>query len=160
LPPPPSAPHAAPGAGGRALSDVVDAAERSAIEGALRESEGSRERAAELLNISPTTLWRKMTRLGVTFESRGRPRAAYAACGDTATVQRDSTLGRCGLPASPRRTFRGRPTAPVRGIPTSSSVRSPLIVSRCKGETRPRPAAARSPGNIGKDSVASRALDG
>jgi two-component system response regulator HydG len=50
---------------------VVDGAERSAIEGALRESEGSRERAAELLNISPTTLWRKMTRLGITFESRG-----------------------------------------------------------------------------------------
>ena len=56
---------------GKALSDVVDSAERSAIEGALRESDGSRERAAELLNISPTTLWRKMTRLGITFEARG-----------------------------------------------------------------------------------------
>jgi two-component system response regulator HydG len=71
LPPPPSAPHAPSAGGGRALADVVDAAERSAIEVALRESEGSRERAAELLNISPTTLWRKMTRLGITFESRG-----------------------------------------------------------------------------------------
>jgi two-component system response regulator HydG len=71
LPPAPSAPHGSAGIGGRALSDVVDAAERSAIEGALRESEGSRERAADLLNISPTTLWRKMTRLGITFESRG-----------------------------------------------------------------------------------------
>ena len=57
--------------GGRALSDVVDAAERSAIEAALRESDGSRERAAELLGISATTLWRKMTRLGITFDGRG-----------------------------------------------------------------------------------------
>ncbi|MGD0527932.1 MAG: sigma-54 dependent transcriptional regulator [Polyangiaceae bacterium] len=71
LPPPPSAPLSTTGSGGRALSDVVDGAERAAIEAALRESEGSRERAAELLNISPTTLWRKMTRLGITFESRG-----------------------------------------------------------------------------------------
>jgi two-component system response regulator HydG len=71
LPPPPSTPLNATSSGGRSLSDVVDGAERSAIEGALRESEGSRERAAELLNISPTTLWRKMTRLGITFESRG-----------------------------------------------------------------------------------------
>src|SRR5271170_4030135 len=71
LPPPPSAPLGSTGSGGRSLSDVVDGAERSAIEGALRESEGSRERAAELLNISPTTLWRKMTRLGITFEGRG-----------------------------------------------------------------------------------------
>jgi two-component system response regulator HydG len=50
---------------------VVDGAERSAIEVALRESEGSREHAAEVLGISPTTLWRKMTRLGITFEGRG-----------------------------------------------------------------------------------------
>ena len=57
--------------GGRALADVVDAAERQAIEAALREADGSREKAAELLGISPTTLWRKMTRLGITFESRG-----------------------------------------------------------------------------------------
>jgi len=72
LPPPPSTPHAPAGAsGGRALADVVDSAERGAIENALRESEGSRERAAELLNISPTTLWRKMTRLGITFDGRG-----------------------------------------------------------------------------------------
>jgi two-component system response regulator HydG len=67
LPPPPSTPLSPASSGGRALSDVVDAAERAAIEGALRESEGSRERAAELLNISPTTLWRKMTRLGIVF---------------------------------------------------------------------------------------------
>jgi len=66
LPPAQNAPLAT-AAGGRALADVVDAAERAAIEGALRESDGSRERAAEVLNISPTTLWRKMTRLGITF---------------------------------------------------------------------------------------------
>jgi two-component system response regulator HydG len=57
--------------GGRALSDVVDSAERQAIETALRDSEGSRERAAEVLAISPTTLWRKMTRLGITFDGKG-----------------------------------------------------------------------------------------
>ncbi len=57
--------------GGRSLSEIVDAAERGAIEVALRESDGSRERAAEALAISPTTLWRKMTRLGIVFETRG-----------------------------------------------------------------------------------------
>ncbi len=56
--------------GGRALAEVVDSAERNAIESALRECDGSREKAAELLAISPTTLWRKMTRLGITFEGR------------------------------------------------------------------------------------------
>jgi two-component system response regulator HydG len=71
LPAPPGNPHSAANPGGRALADVVDAAERTAIEVALRETEGSREHAAELLSISPTTLWRKMTRLGITFEGRG-----------------------------------------------------------------------------------------
>jgi two-component system response regulator HydG len=66
---PTSAPTATP-SGGRALSDVVDSAERGAIESALRECDGSREKAAELLAISPTTLWRKMTRLGITFDGR------------------------------------------------------------------------------------------
>jgi two-component system response regulator HydG len=56
---------------GRTLAEVVDAAEKEAIEAALRECDGNRERAAELLDISPTTLWRKMTRLGITFEARG-----------------------------------------------------------------------------------------
>ncbi len=59
----------APG-GGRSLADVVDSAERGAIEAALRECDGSRERAAEVLAISPTTLWRKMTRLGIVFDMR------------------------------------------------------------------------------------------
>jgi two-component system, NtrC family, response regulator HydG len=71
LPPPPSTALPTTRGGGRALADVVDGAERSAIEVALRESEGSREHAAEVLGISPTTLWRKMTRLGITFDGRG-----------------------------------------------------------------------------------------
>jgi two-component system, NtrC family, response regulator HydG len=45
----------------------VDSAERDAIESALRECDGSRERAAEVLGISATTLWRKMTRLSITY---------------------------------------------------------------------------------------------
>ena len=64
-----SAPASSPG-GGRTLGAVVDAAERSAIEAALRDAEGSRERAAEVLDISPTTLWRKMTRLGIVFDTK------------------------------------------------------------------------------------------
>lgn len=55
------------GTGGKTLADVVDAAERQAIEVALRECDGSRERAAEMLGISATTLWRKMTRLSITY---------------------------------------------------------------------------------------------
>lgn len=49
------------------LQEVVDRAERDAIEKALVEVEGSRERAAERLGLSPTTLWRKMKRLDVTY---------------------------------------------------------------------------------------------
>jgi two-component system response regulator HydG len=60
-----------PTGGGRALGAVVDGAERAAIEGALRETDGSREKAADLLAISPTTLWRKMSRLGITFDTKG-----------------------------------------------------------------------------------------
>jgi two-component system response regulator HydG len=48
----------------------VDDAEREALSMALRASDGSRERAAEALDISPTTLWRKMTRLGISYENR------------------------------------------------------------------------------------------
>ncbi len=55
---------------GRTLADIVDDAEREAVESALRAFDGSRERAAEALDISPTTLWRKMTRLGISFEDR------------------------------------------------------------------------------------------
>jgi two-component system response regulator HydG len=60
-------PSTRPTAGGKTLADAVDVAERQAIETALRECDGSREKAADLLGISPTTLWRKMTRFGITF---------------------------------------------------------------------------------------------
>jgi two-component system response regulator HydG len=52
---------------GRTLAEVVDAAERTAIENVLRECQGSRDKVAEILGISPTTLWRKMTRLRISF---------------------------------------------------------------------------------------------
>ena len=64
----PSTSRAAHVPGARALASIVDDAERAAIEATLRDCEGSRERAAELLGISPTTLWRKMTRLAITFD--------------------------------------------------------------------------------------------
>lgn len=51
--------------GARTLAAVVEAAEREAIESALLEVDGNREQAAARLEISPTTLWRKMTRLGI-----------------------------------------------------------------------------------------------
>ena len=51
--------------GARTLAGIVDDAEREAIESKLRELHGDRERTAEALAISATTLWRKMTRLGV-----------------------------------------------------------------------------------------------
>lgn len=66
----PEEPRAVDATVGRTLADIVDDAQRQAIETALRNSDGSRERAAELLDISPTTLWRKMTRLGIAIESR------------------------------------------------------------------------------------------
>jgi two-component system response regulator HydG len=55
--------------GGRSLQDVVDEAERRAIEVVLREVDGNKERAAEVLGLSSTTLWRKMKRLAVTWPS-------------------------------------------------------------------------------------------
>jgi len=51
----------------RSLQDVVDRAEREAIENVLREVDGSKEKAAELLGLSSTTLWRKMKRLDVVW---------------------------------------------------------------------------------------------
>ncbi|MFO0679336.1 MAG: sigma-54 dependent transcriptional regulator [Polyangiaceae bacterium] len=61
--------------GGHTLASVVDGAERTAIESALREADGNRERAAELLAISSTTLWRKMTRLGIVVGGKTTPSA-------------------------------------------------------------------------------------
>ena len=63
-----SRPAASPSA--RSLAAVVDRAEREAIETTLRECDGNRERAADLLGISATTLWRKMTRLEITWDAR------------------------------------------------------------------------------------------
>ena len=51
--------------GGTELQDIVDEAERQHIEKTLREVEGNKERAAEILGLSSTTLWRKMKRLRV-----------------------------------------------------------------------------------------------
>jgi two-component system response regulator HydG len=59
----PPAPRDRPG--DRTLASSVDAAERAAIEEALRDVDGNRERAAEALGLSPTTLWRKMKRLDI-----------------------------------------------------------------------------------------------
>jgi two-component system response regulator HydG len=66
----PQAPAQRPGSQRRTLAHIVDEAEREAVLEALRAHDGSRERVAEALDISPTTLWRKMTRLGVTFDGR------------------------------------------------------------------------------------------
>jgi two-component system response regulator HydG len=49
--------------GRRSLAEIVREVERDAIVRALRQVQGNRERAAELLGLSPTTLWRKMKRL-------------------------------------------------------------------------------------------------
>jgi len=52
---------------GRSLADVVDRAEREAIEAVLQDVDGNKERAAEVLGLSSTTLWRKMKRLEVVW---------------------------------------------------------------------------------------------
>ncbi len=49
--------------GRKSLADIVQQVERDAIVRALRQVEGNKERAAEMLGLSPTTLWRKMKRL-------------------------------------------------------------------------------------------------
>jgi two-component system response regulator HydG len=59
------APGSAGNARSRSMQSIVDEAETSAILSALREVDGNRERAAEMLGLSPTTLWRKMKRLNI-----------------------------------------------------------------------------------------------
>jgi two-component system response regulator HydG len=49
--------------GRQSLAEIVRDAEREAIIRALRQVEGNKERAADVLGLSPTTLWRKMKRL-------------------------------------------------------------------------------------------------
>jgi two-component system response regulator HydG len=66
----PQAPKKSSSGPGKTLADIVDDAERQAVEEARRAFDGSRERAAEALDISPTTLWRKMTRLGITYDGK------------------------------------------------------------------------------------------
>jgi DNA-binding NtrC family response regulator len=53
------------------MQDVVDEAETNAIVEALREVQGNRERAAEMLGLSSTTLWRKMKRLRIELDRQG-----------------------------------------------------------------------------------------
>ncbi len=47
------------------LADIRDAAERRAIESALRDTGGQVQETARLLGVSRTTLWEKMKRLGL-----------------------------------------------------------------------------------------------
>lgn len=54
--------------GTRSMQDVVDEAETRAIRETLQEVSGNKERAAELLGLSATTLWRKMKRLNIEYE--------------------------------------------------------------------------------------------
>lgn len=49
----------------QSLSHIRDAAERRAIESALRSAAGQIQEAARILKISRTTLWEKMKRLGI-----------------------------------------------------------------------------------------------
>jgi two-component system response regulator HydG len=62
---PPDATSKSPRPRSKAMQDVIDEAETSAILAALREVQGNRERAAEMLGLSATTLWRKMKRLHI-----------------------------------------------------------------------------------------------
>ena len=58
----------APGAAGgpsKTLAQEVDDAEREAIQRALARSGGSLEEVSRELDVSTTTLWRKMKRLGL-----------------------------------------------------------------------------------------------
>ncbi len=62
---PPEATTRLPKSRSKVMQDVVDEAESAAILDALREVQGNRERAAEMLGLSATTLWRKMKRLRI-----------------------------------------------------------------------------------------------
>ncbi|HEX7478046.1 MAG TPA: sigma-54 dependent transcriptional regulator [Polyangiales bacterium] len=62
---PPEATSRVPRSRSKVMQDVIDEAEATAIQAALREVQGNRERAADLLGLSATTLWRKMKRLRI-----------------------------------------------------------------------------------------------
>jgi len=57
---------------GRRLSDVVDEAERAAIQAAIARNPGDLGAVARELGISSTTLWRKMKRLQISAEVANR----------------------------------------------------------------------------------------
>src|ERR1700704_1430896 len=57
-----------PPSGVRTLAQEVDQAERKAIESAIERHEGLLEKGARELDVSTTTLWRKMKRLGLRKE--------------------------------------------------------------------------------------------
>src|SRR2546421_114474 len=57
-----------PDTGVRTLAQEVDDAERRAIEVAMQRNEGQIEKVARELDVSTTTLWRKMKRLGIRKE--------------------------------------------------------------------------------------------
>ncbi|HEY6910246.1 MAG TPA: sigma-54 dependent transcriptional regulator [Myxococcales bacterium] len=61
-------PAQTPPNGMRTLSQEVDAAEKRAIEAAMERNEGQLEKVARELDVSTTTLWRKMKRLGLRKE--------------------------------------------------------------------------------------------
>ncbi len=63
FPPGPSAVSEAHATPNRPLAEIREAAERRAIESALRDTRGQIKDAADLLGISRTTLWEKMRRL-------------------------------------------------------------------------------------------------
>src|SRR6266436_4558985 len=54
-----------PDTGVRTLAQEVDDAERRAIEAAMQRNDGQMEKVARDLDVSTTTLWRKMKRLGM-----------------------------------------------------------------------------------------------
>jgi len=59
-----------------AALDESSLAERERIESALMMAEGHRERAAEALGMSRTTLWTRMRLLGIDSEHFRKKRAA------------------------------------------------------------------------------------
>jgi two-component system response regulator HydG len=61
---------------GMTLEAIVRDAERRGLEQALVACENNRERAAERLNVSVTTLWRKMNRLGLGSRREAQPSLA------------------------------------------------------------------------------------
>lgn len=56
---------AANGSSATSLQDAIDDTERAYIRKTLDQVDGNKERAAEALGLSPTTLWRKMKRLNL-----------------------------------------------------------------------------------------------